>query len=116
MKAEQWQTLLDNNNWNNVSLRDARYDQVIHLVSWSIEQGIIQVQSYFTSINLSLHKHIQVFTRGTLIFLLTQVTAAQGAEEFYTLANNHSRSEPVEEARKLDKITQQVCYILNVSK
>lgn len=66
MKAEQWQTLLDNNNWNNVSLRDARYDQVIHLV-----------------------------------------TAAQGAEEFYTLANNHSRSEPVEEARKLDKITQQ---------
>lgn len=41
MKAEQWQTLLDNNNWNNVSLRDARYDQVIHLVSWSIEQEII---------------------------------------------------------------------------
>ncbi|XP_074636078.1 TRPL translocation defect protein 14-like isoform X3 [Acropora palmata] len=66
MKAEQWQTLLDNNNWNNVSLRDARYDQVIHLV-----------------------------------------TAAQGAEDFYTLANNHSRSEPVEEARKLDKVTQQ---------
>jgi len=66
MSSEQWQELLKNNNWNNVSLRDARYDQVIHLV-----------------------------------------TAAQGAEEFYTTANNHTRMEPIEVARKLDKITQQ---------
>ena len=33
MSAAQWEELLQNNNWNNVSLRDARYDQVIHLVS-----------------------------------------------------------------------------------
>lgn len=66
MSPGQWQVLLNNNNWNNVSLRDARYDQVIHLVS-----------------------------------------AAQGAEEFYTTTNNHSRSEPLEDARKLDTITQQ---------
>ena len=33
MSAAQWEELLENNNWNNVSLRDARYDQVIHLVS-----------------------------------------------------------------------------------
>ena len=33
MSAAQWEELLKNNNWNNVSLRDARYDQVIHLVS-----------------------------------------------------------------------------------
>lgn len=66
MSTEQWQELLDNNGWNNVSLRDARYNQVIHLVS-----------------------------------------AAQGAEDFYTTANNHTRQEPVELARKLDKITQQ---------
>lgn len=66
MSSEQWERLLKNNNWNNVTLRDARYDQVIHLVS-----------------------------------------AAQGAEEFYTTSNNHTRMEPVEYARKLDRITQQ---------
>lgn len=33
MSAAQWEELLKNNKWNNVSLRDARYDQVIHLVS-----------------------------------------------------------------------------------
>lgn len=32
MSTAQWEELLKNNNWNNVSLRDARYDQVIHLV------------------------------------------------------------------------------------
>ncbi|PFX25628.1 TRPL translocation defect protein 14-like [Stylophora pistillata] len=66
MSSEQWDKLLENNGWNNVSLRDARYDQVIHLVS-----------------------------------------AAQGAEDFYTLANNNTRKEPIEQARKLDRLTQQ---------
>lgn len=66
MSAEQWDKVLKNNNWNNVSLRDARYDQVIHLVS-----------------------------------------AAQGAEDFYSLANNNTRKESIEEARKLDRLTQQ---------
>ena len=34
------------------------------------------------------------------------VTAADGAEEFYTLANNAARSEGIEEARALDQKTQ----------
>ncbi len=34
------------------------------------------------------------------------VTAADGAEEFYTLANNSARSEGIEEARALDRRTQ----------
>ena len=34
------------------------------------------------------------------------VTAADGAEEFYTLANNSARSEGIEEARALDRKTQ----------
>lgn len=66
MSSEEWQRLLSNNDLNNVTLRDARYDQVIHLVS-----------------------------------------AAEGAEEFYITSNNHTRMEPVEQARKLDRITQQ---------
>lgn len=67
MSTAQWEELLENNNWNNVSLRDARYDQVIHLVS-----------------------------------------AAQGAEEFYTTANNIARKEPIELAVELDRKTKQV--------
>jgi len=66
MSTAQWEELLKNNNWNNVSLRDARYDQVIHLVS-----------------------------------------AAEGAEEFYTTANNIARKEPIELAIELDRKTQQ---------
>ncbi|KAL9981196.1 hypothetical protein ACROYT_G009867 [Oculina patagonica] len=66
MSAAQWEKFLKSNNWNNVSLRDARYDQVIHLVS-----------------------------------------AALGAEDFYTLANNKTRKEPIELARELDRKTQQ---------
>lgn len=34
------------------------------------------------------------------------VTAAEGAEKYYTLDNNEARSETPEEARKLDKLTQ----------
>ena len=45
------------------------------------------------------------------MFTDPQVSAAQGAEDFYTTANNHTRQEPVELARKLDKITQQVGFV-----
>ena len=38
MSTSQWEELLNNNKWNNVSLRDARYDQVIHLVSYDMEE------------------------------------------------------------------------------
>jgi len=34
------------------------------------------------------------------------VTAAEGAEKYYTLSNNESRTETVEEARKIDNLTR----------
>ena len=37
------------------------------------------------------------------------VTAADGAEAFYTLANNKARSETAEEAKAMDLRSQQVC-------
>ena len=49
-----------------------------------------------------------VYRNNQQVFTL-QISAAQGAEDFYTTANNRTRMEPVEVARKLDKITQQVC-------
>jgi inorganic pyrophosphatase len=60
-----WQLMLDTNKWTNESLRDMRYDAVVHLV-----------------------------------------TAAQGAEAFYTTENNVVRREKPEEARILDLALQ----------
>lgn len=33
MDQETWQTVLDESNWNQVYLRDKRYDAVIHMVT-----------------------------------------------------------------------------------
>ena len=33
MKPECWQTLMDEKGWSEVTLRDRRYDAVIHLVT-----------------------------------------------------------------------------------
>eukprot|EP00455_Lapot_gusevi_P041466 TRINITY_DN4809_c0_g3_i1.p1 TRINITY_DN4809_c0_g3~~TRINITY_DN4809_c0_g3_i1.p1 ORF type:complete len:390 (+),score=99.00 TRINITY_DN4809_c0_g3_i1:88-1257(+) len=59
--APMWQSMLEENGWNEHALRDHRYDGVVHLV-----------------------------------------TAAEGAEQYYTLANNAVRLETPEEARVLD--------------
>ena len=62
LQSEEWETLKHRNpNWNEVDLRDNRYDQIIHLI-----------------------------------------TAANGAEQFYTLDNNASRTETIEVAREID--------------
>lgn len=59
----EWEILkIRNPSWNEVDLRDNRYDQIIHLV-----------------------------------------TAANGAEQFYTLENNNTRTESIELARELDE-------------
>lgn len=60
-----WQSILDENGWTEVGLRDRHYDAVIHLVS-----------------------------------------AAVGAEEFYTLDNNKARVESKEEAALIDEKLQ----------
>lgn len=33
---EGWENIISNNNWNNVELRDNRYNQIIHMVSGRI--------------------------------------------------------------------------------
>ena len=42
--------------------------------------------------------------------LQLQVSAAEGAEEFYTTTNNIARKEPIELAIELDRKTQQVSH------
>ncbi|ODN05751.1 hypothetical protein Ocin01_00933 [Orchesella cincta] len=61
ISTEQWEDILQRNNWNDVELRDSRYNQVIHMVS-----------------------------------------AANGAEKFYSLEDHSCRSEPIELAMQLD--------------
>ena len=63
LESEEWEQLkIMNPNWNEIDLRDNRYDQVVHLV-----------------------------------------TAANGAEQFYTLSNNCTRTETIVVARELDE-------------
>ena len=67
LKPGQWDRLKERNSWNDVELRDNRYNQVIHMVS-----------------------------------------AAKGAELFYSTDNNHTRHENLELARQLDDYASQV--------
>lgn len=59
---EKWEKLIASNSWNNVELRDNRYNQIIHMIS-----------------------------------------AAKGAEEFYSTEEHICRSEGVDLARELDE-------------
>ncbi|CAG9529696.1 unnamed protein product [Cercopithifilaria johnstoni] len=64
---KSWNQILNETNLDQFSLREDRYDQVIHLI-----------------------------------------TAADGAEEYYTLANNGVRTETVQEAIEQDRLTRDV--------
>ncbi len=59
--VDEWQELISGLDYDSIRLRDARYDQVVHMM-----------------------------------------TAAKGAEPFYQLDNNATRSEGLELARELD--------------
>lgn len=67
MPMEAWGKLISKEHWNNIDLRDNRYNQVIHMV-----------------------------------------TAANGAEEFYTTEEHSVRHEGPELARILDDKVAQV--------
>lgn len=73
------------------------------------DRGIMDNKSYITedqfkTLLKEYHlNEMEARERYDAVFHL--VTAADGAEEFYTLENNAARSESVEEARELDKKT-----------
>uniref|UniRef100_A0A1Y1LFA8 NadR/Ttd14 AAA domain-containing protein n=1 Tax=Photinus pyralis TaxID=7054 RepID=A0A1Y1LFA8_PHOPY len=62
VSKETWERMMRENNWNNVELRDNRYNQIVHMV-----------------------------------------TAARGAEDFYSTEDHACRSEGVDSARELDQ-------------
>ncbi|KAL8563428.1 hypothetical protein ACOMHN_051372 [Nucella lapillus] len=64
LPKDAWDSMKEKNGWNEVELRDGRYNQIIHMVS-----------------------------------------AAHGAEAFYTLQDHQTRHEGLESARAQDDIT-----------
>lgn len=72
------------------------------------DRGIIDNKSYITNKQFELlltdfnMNEIEARDRYDAVFHL--VTAANGAEEFYTLGNNSARTETIEQARKLDRL------------
>ena len=65
MEQERWERVLESRNWQQVDVREGRYNAVFHMV-----------------------------------------TAADGADAFYTLENNDARTETPEQAREMDRKTQ----------
>lgn len=72
------------------------------------DRGLIDNKSYITNEQfqklLSLFSMNEVEARDRYDAVFHLVTAANGAEEFYTLANNAARTETIEEARRLDQL------------
>lgn len=72
------------------------------------DRGIIDNKSYIDNhqfeeiLNHFSMNEVEARDRYDAVFHL--VTAADGAEDFYTLANNAARTETVEEAKKLDEL------------
>lgn len=66
LDQKTWTDILRRNDFNEIDLRDNRYDQIVHMV-----------------------------------------TAADGAEEFYTCENNKVRCEDIQQAVQLDKNTRE---------
>lgn len=71
------------------------------------DRGILDNKAYMTKADFAyivraLHTN-EVELRDTYDAIFHMVTAAKGAEEFYTLSNNAARTETVEQARALDE-------------
>ena len=79
------------------------YEKIVIL----LDRGIVDSKIYLTEEQfqevLELCSLNEVEARDRYDAVLHLVTAADGAEEFYTLANNTARTETAEQARNLDK-------------
>lgn len=48
LSADQWKQLMSENGWNDVALRDSRYNQVIHMVSLAASEDKLS-NGYFAT-------------------------------------------------------------------
>jgi len=107
LKTEEFQEILISRAFNKeetarMAARCLKKDIVI-----LYDRGIMDCKAYMSCdvFKKELKKHDadekNVREKYDAVFHL--VTAANGAEEFYTLSNNEARKETIEEARNLDK-------------
>ena len=66
MSAEQWSEMMADNGWNEVELRDARYNQVVHMMS--IADASTGRRRHFSS-----HEGMDLYTARKLDMDISQV-------------------------------------------
>lgn len=54
--------------------------------------------------------HCYTTTEDVYLQILHMTTAADGAEEYYTLANNNARMETIQQAVEQDQLTRDVTF------
>lgn len=79
------------------------------------DRGIMDIQAYigedsFLKILIEGEMNLSSACDIRYVGVLHLRTAADGAEEYYTLANNNARRETPEEARALDRLTEEAWY------
>jgi len=66
MSADQWSQMMDDNGWNEVELRDSRYNQVVHMMS--IADASTGRRRHFSS-----HEGMDLATARQLDLAISQV-------------------------------------------
>ena len=69
MTAEQWNQMMVDNDWNEVELRDSRYNQVVHMMS--IADASTGRRRHFSS-----HEGMDIQTARQLDLAISQVHAS----------------------------------------
>lgn len=95
--------------------KEAMYDNIVSKLKDTdkviiiYDRGLMDNSAYISDNEFNSLLDINHLTKLELMdrydMVIHLVTAADGAEEFYTLENNEARSEGIEEAKKLDRKT-----------
>jgi len=112
LKPEEFQTLLISRaiNKEEIVRKAAKFLKKNTIIIY--DRGILDCKAYmsydFFKKQLKKYNMDEENVREKYDGVFHLVTAANGAEEFYTLSNNEARKETIEEARSLDKKTIEV--------
>jgi len=97
ISRDKWERILARNGLDEVEIRDNRYNQV-QLYPVNLKAEIfVNYASIFEAIKWGIT--VNYFTLDQVLHVMS---AARGAEQFYTIEHHSSRSEGLEMARYLD--------------
>ena len=102
MSPDEWQSLLERLRLDEDRICEGRYDHVVHMVVTIVES------IFYTFRLIELLSNYYMFVRKKVSdFAYFQVSAANGADEFYSVENNAARFEGLELARERDKMAME---------